>query len=78
MLEGADLVACAEVDHVVGAEAVLPDTGGKYRLLSDFGPPEGRSRDIADPYGMPINRYVDAYERIEECVDGLLRHLLRQ
>ena len=78
MLEGADLVACAEVDHVVGAEAILPDTGDKYRLLSDFGPPEGRGRDIADPYGMPIKYYEDAYERIEECVDGLLRELLRQ
>ncbi len=78
MLDGADLVVCATMDHIIGADTVLPDTGGKYRLLSDFGPPKGRGRDIADPYGMPIDKYVDAYERIEECIDGLLSELLRQ
>jgi protein-tyrosine phosphatase len=78
MLDGADFVVCATMDHVVEAGAVLPDSGGKYSLLSDFGPPKGRGRDIADPYGMPIEYYVAAYERIDECVDGLLRELLGQ
>lgn len=78
MLDGADLVVCATMDHVVEAGALLPDEGGKYRLLSEFGPPKGRGGDIADPYGMPIDRYDDAYDRIEECVDGLLRELLSE
>ena len=78
MLDGADLVVCAETNHVIEVSAVLPDADGKYCLFSDFGPPDARGRDIADPYGGPIDLYVVAYERISECVDGLLRELVRQ
>ncbi len=76
MLAGADMVLCAETGHIVEAEAILKDTEGKYRLLSDFGPPELRGRDIEDPYGGPKEYYVTACERIEQCVEGLLESLL--
>lgn len=78
MLDGADLVVCAATGHIVEAGAVLADTDGKYRLLSDFGPPDARGRDIVDPYGGPISSFMKAYERINECVDGLLREVARQ
>ena len=78
MLDGADLVACLAMDHIIEAGAVLPNGNAKYRLLSDFGPSKERGLDIADPYGRPIERYEIAYERIEECVDGLLIVLRRQ
>ena len=77
MLESADMVICAETDHVVEAGVVFADSGGKYRLLSDFGPPHLRGHDIDDPYGAPIDYFVSAYDRIEECVDGLVLDLLR-
>ncbi len=76
MLEGADLVICAETGHVIEADVILKDTGGKYRLFSDFGPLNLRGHDIEDPYGGPIDDFADAYERIEECIDGLLEDLL--
>lgn len=78
MLDGADFVVGMEHDHIVEAGVVLKDTGGKYRLLSDYGPPEMRGSEIEDPYGRPIDRFMDAYDRIEECVDGLLREIVRQ
>lgn len=78
MLEGADFVVGMERDHIVEAEVVLKDTGGKYRLLTDYGPPQMRGSEIDDPYGGPIDRFIDAYDRIEECVDGLLREVVRQ
>lgn len=77
LLESADMVICAETDHVVESGVVLADKSGKYRLLSDFGPPHLRGHDIEDPYGAPIDYFVSAYDRIEECVDGLLLDLLR-
>jgi len=75
MLERADLVIGMESDHLVEADVISRDHEGKYRLLSDFGPPELRGRDIGDPYGGPIELYIAAHERIEQCVDGLLESL---
>ena len=77
LLESADMVICAEADHIVEAGVVLADGGGKYRLMSDFGPAHLRGHDIEDPYGAPIDHFNSAYDRIEECVDGLLLDLLR-
>jgi protein-tyrosine-phosphatase len=76
MLAGADIVLCAETDHIMEAETILRDTEDKYRLLSDFGRPEKRGQDIEDPYGGPKELYMTAYERIEQCVEGLLTSLL--
>lgn len=78
MLAGADLVLGMEVDHIVEARAVLGDTGRKYRLLSDFGPPQMHGQDIQDPYGGPMDQFAFAYEEIEKCVDGLLDNLVRE
>jgi protein-tyrosine phosphatase len=78
MLDGADFVVGMEHDHIVEAGVVLKDTGDKYRLLTDYGPPEMRGAEIADPYGGPIDSFQDAYDRIEKCVDGLLREIVRQ
>jgi protein-tyrosine phosphatase len=75
MLERADLVIGMESDHLIEADVISKDHEGKYRLLSDFGPPELRGRDIGDPYGGPIELYITAHERIEQCVDGLLEIL---
>ncbi len=77
MLERADLVIGMETDHLAEADVILKDTEGKYRLLSDFGPPHLRGRDIADPYGAPIDYFVAAFDSIEECVEGLLDTLLQ-
>jgi protein-tyrosine phosphatase len=78
MLDGADVVVGMEHDHIVEAGVILEDTGGKYRLLTDYGPPELRGSEIEDPYGRSFKRFMDAYERIEKCVDGLLREIIRQ
>jgi len=78
MLEGASLVVGMETDHLVEAGVILGDNEGKYRLMTDFGPPEMRGSDVDDPYGGPKSLYEAAYDRIETCVDGLLRELIRQ
>jgi protein-tyrosine phosphatase len=78
MLDGADVVVGMERDHIVEADVIFKDTGGKYRLLTDYGPPELRGAEIADPYGGPIKGYHEAYERIEKCVEGLLKEIVRR
>lgn len=78
MLEGASLVVGMETDHLVEAGVILGDNEGKYRLMTDFGPPEMRGSDIEDPYGAPKGLYEAVYDRIDICVDGLLRELIRQ
>lgn len=77
ILAGADIVPCMECDHLVEAGVVLPDTTGKYRLLSEFGPPATRGEEIEDPYGAPWDFLLSIYEQIDECVEGLLDELLR-
>ncbi len=77
MLADADMVLCMERDHLVEASVVLPDKTGKYRLLSEFGPPAARGEEIEDPYGAPWDFLLAIYEQIEECVEGLLDELLR-
>ena len=78
MLADADIVLCMEKDHLVEVGVVLPDKSGKYRLLSDFGPPAIRGEEIEDPYGAPKDFLLMIYEQIEECVEGLLDELLRE
>jgi protein-tyrosine phosphatase len=78
MLDGADVVVGMERDHIVEADVIYKDTVGKYRLLTDYGPPEMHGTEIEDPYGGPIGDFHDAYERIEKCVDGLLKEIVRQ
>jgi len=78
MLADADIVLCMEKDHLVEASVVLPDKSGKYRLLSDFGPPGIRGEEIEDPYGAPKDFLLMIYDQIEECVEGLLDELLRE
>jgi len=77
MLAGAHIVLCMERDHLVEAGVVRADTTGKYRLLSEFGPPVTRGEEIEDPYGAPWDFLLSIYEQIDECVEGLLDELLR-
>ena len=78
MLDGADFVVGMERDHIVEANVIFKDTESKYRLLTDYGPPEMQGTAIADPYGGPIDSFHRAYERIEKCVDGLLKEIVRK
>jgi protein-tyrosine phosphatase len=78
MLDGADIVVGMERDHIVEANVVFKDSEGKYRLLTDYGPPELRGTDIADPYGGPMKGFQVAYERIAKCVEGLLKEIVRK
>ncbi|UCD57457.1 MAG: low molecular weight phosphotyrosine protein phosphatase [Candidatus Hydrogenedentota bacterium] len=76
MLGNADILIGMERDHIIEANAILKDSTGKYRLLSDFGPPHVRGEDIEDPYGAPLHYLVSTYEEIEKCVDALLDDLI--
>ena len=76
ILATADLVIGMERDHIVEANVVLRDTSEKYRLLTDFGPPRLRGRDIEDPYGAPIEYFASIYDEIEMHVDALLDELV--
>jgi protein-tyrosine phosphatase len=51
MLEGASLVIVMESYHLQECRAILGNAERKCHLLTDFGPPEIRGRDIRDPYG---------------------------
>jgi protein-tyrosine-phosphatase len=72
MLKSADLVIGMERDHLMEAGVICRDSGGKYYLLTDFGPPHVRGSDIEDPYGAPIEYFISTYEEIERYVKALL------
>jgi len=76
MLATADIVIGMERDHIVEANVVMRDTSNKYRLLSDFGPPHLRGKDIEDPYGAPIDYFASIYDKIEMHVNALLDELV--
>ena len=76
MLGTADIVIAMERDHIIEANVVLRDTGNKYRLLSDFGPPRLRGKDIEDPYGAPREYFAAIYDEIDICVNALLDELV--
>jgi len=78
MLEGADIIVGMEREHLVEANVVFEDPGGKYHLLTDYGPPELQGAEIEDPYGRSIDAFRNAYARIERCVEGLLREIIRR
>jgi protein-tyrosine-phosphatase len=77
MLEKADIVLGTERHHLDEANVIFKDRGGKYRLLSEFGPAKHRGHDIRDPYGAPRERFIFTYEEIEQCVEGLVDELIR-
>ncbi len=76
MLKRADLVIGLERNHLREAGVICGDSGGKYRLLTDFGPPHVRGRDVEDPYGAPIEYFISTYEEIEKYVKALLDDLV--
>lgn len=78
MLKSADLVIGMERDHLIEAGAIWKDSGGKYLLLSDFGPSHVRGSDIEDPYGAPREYFISTYEEIERYVKALLDDLVRK
>lgn len=78
MLEGTNLVIAMESYHLQRCRAILGDAERKCHLLTDFGPPEIRGRDIRDPYGQAFETFLATYDEIERCVDGLVEHLLKR
>ena len=76
MLATVDIVIGMERDHIVEANVVVRDTSNKYRLLSDFGPPHLRGKDIEDPYGAPIDYFASIYDEIEMHVNAFLDELV--
>ncbi|MBI4830795.1 MAG: low molecular weight phosphotyrosine protein phosphatase [Candidatus Lindowbacteria bacterium] len=75
ILEKADIVLGMESDHVVEAGVIVRDGGGKYRLLSEYGPRRLRGHDIEDPYGSPFEYFLHTFELIEKCVEALVDDL---
>lgn len=74
----ADLIVAMELEHMDILERRFPRAGEKSVLLRAFemGPEAARTPpDLEDPMGQPLETYRKGFERIRDCIDGLILHL---
>lgn len=75
ILEGADVVLVMEEAHRRSIFYLAPKQLRKVWLLTEL---SGAHYDIEDPYGGPIEGYVNTAARLEALIDAGLPRLLRQ
>lgn len=76
--ESFDMIIGMESWHIHRLREICPDSHGKIYLLPMF--ENNRKRrifsyhqwNIADPYGEPIYKYRECFQRIERCIEVLL------
>ena len=67
MLREADLILCMEAGQAEALAAEFPaEAGGKVYMLSQM---VGRRKDIADPYGAPLEDYQHMADEVEALID---------
>jgi protein-tyrosine phosphatase len=76
MARGADLILVMEAAHVSTVKKLLGWSRSKPRMIGDFHP-QGPLEDIADPYGAPLEAYLDCIRTLRPCIEGVLLWLDR-
>ncbi|MFT4517655.1 MAG: putative ATP-grasp superfamily ATP-dependent carboligase/protein-tyrosine-phosphatase [Halioglobus sp.] len=71
MLEASDVIFVMEKVHFDRLVAMDEGIAGKVYLLGAHPGRDGKSPEIADPYGLARNHYEDCCNRIAEAVDNI-------
>lgn len=78
----ADMILSMEPGQINTILNLFPDTGHKLYLLSFFENSHHtaysgwRKYHIEDPFGKPLIKFNQCFERIERCIDGLMEKIL--
>jgi protein-tyrosine-phosphatase len=72
-LREADLVLTMEIGHAEALRAEFPAQAHKVYLLTEM---IGRSYDVADPYGGPLEEYERMYDDLSEIIDEGLDRII--
>jgi protein-tyrosine-phosphatase len=72
-LSEADLVLTMEDGHAEALRAEFPEQAYKVYLLSQM---IGRTYNIADPYGGPLEEYEQMYEEVRQVIDDGLERII--
>ena len=75
MVDRAELILVMEQGHADLIARVLPPErqAQSLHLLAAFGPGQA-IREIADPYGHPLDAYRDCARLMQTCLSGVLAH----
>lgn len=79
LIGGTDMIVVMEVEHLRQLEEAYPESRGRCFLLSMFSNDQHGwgnhyfRYNIADPYGKNNEQYVRCYEKINVCVNNLLK-----
>ncbi len=77
LVSGADMILAMEAWQARRLRKVFPDAAVKIFLLPLFDesspghPDAGRLLNIRDPYGKPIEDFIECFERIDTCLKGI-------
>ncbi|MGH7679803.1 MAG: hypothetical protein ACRENU_15140 [Gemmatimonadaceae bacterium] len=77
LLDFADLIVTMEPGQARAVTARPSRTARNVLVLGDLDPRPGTGRSIVDPYGRPPETYTECYDRIDRCLDQLVRALAR-
>ena len=72
LLERADYIVPMTQYHEQFLKSEFPQIADKVKRLSDWA---GLDEDIADPYGDPVETYIECMERLNEMLQQLLVEL---
>lgn len=71
---GSDLILVMETAHCNTVKKLLGWGRSKPRKIGEFHPQEPL-KDIADPYGAPLEAYRDCIRILRPCIEGVLQWL---
>lgn len=80
LVDWADLILVMEAAHVEQMEAMFPGDGGKVSTLLGYangvyGFPGDLGYDVADPYGEPLEEYVECAVQLKCIIDKIVEKL---
>jgi protein-tyrosine-phosphatase len=72
-MKHADLILTMEVGHAEALRAEFPRQAHKVHMLAEM---VGRTYNIADPYGGPLEEYERMYDGLTEVIDNGLDRII--
>ncbi|MDJ0781560.1 MAG: low molecular weight protein-tyrosine-phosphatase [Desulfosarcinaceae bacterium] len=77
MALSADLILAMERHHVKTVRGAFLFKRAPVRLLGSYDP-LGGPEEIDDPYGQPLETYLETAKRIRTCLPGVVREIARR
>jgi len=75
-IERADAIFCMTSSHLRMIEMIHPARAGALRLFRDF--VEDGDSEVPDPFGGPVDEYIQCRDSLVEAIPGLVRFLFQE